>query len=504
MKKTIQLFAIVVALAFTTTISAQIPDNGIWPAGQSYTDLNGVVHDIDAILDSGKPVFIDAFADWCGPCWSYHQTHALENLHTQYGPGGTDELVVLGIESDPATPASAITNPNSHPASGDWSNGITYPLINDNTIASVINQAYYPTIIMICPDRMVTEVGQASTTNLYNRSKTCASSSSHAVDPRLIENTSVKDFCEGGEAGMSVLLQNFGTTPLTSAQIEVFEGTTSVATKNWTGNLATYEVEDVYIGSVAPSAQTTYSIEITSTNDDTANDKIAAVIKPASVLEVGITHKELSVVLNVDQYTSEIGMVLDEGDLPSTDYMGIYNNASISNPIGYVKMGTYPNNAGIITETWSVNDEGCHYIVLVDKYGDGYTFNKPTASVRVKGWHTASLPVSASFEKGTHRIFEVKFTGELGVNDEEFASNFKTYPNPANNLVNVEFELKAQSEAIVSIVNTVGQTVAVNNLGTVSGMQTTQMDVSGLDSGMYIVKIKTTNGEQTKRISIIK
>src|SRR5690554_3753403 len=47
--------------------------------------------------------------------------------------------------------------------------------------------------------------------------------------------------------------------------------------------------------------------------------------------------------------------------------------------------------------------------------------------------------------------------------------DFNAYPNPASTVVNVEFELNTQNEVTVSIINTVGQTVAVNNLGTVSG-----------------------------------
>jgi thiol-disulfide isomerase/thioredoxin len=82
--------------------------------------------------------------------------------------------------------------------------------------------------------------------------------------------------------------------------------------------------------------------------------------------------------------------------------------------------------------------------------------------------------------------------------------NFKVFPNPTSNVVNVEFELQNQNDVTVSILNTVGQTVATNNLGTVSGVQATQLDVSSLESGMYIVKVKTANGEQTKRISVIR
>jgi len=82
--------------------------------------------------------------------------------------------------------------------------------------------------------------------------------------------------------------------------------------------------------------------------------------------------------------------------------------------------------------------------------------------------------------------------------------NFNVYPNPSNSVVNVDFELKNKNDVTVSIMNTVGQTVVSNNLGSVSGVQSTQLDVSSLESGMYIVRVQTANGEQTKRISVIR
>ncbi|PKR82151.1 hypothetical protein CW751_02095 [Brumimicrobium salinarum] len=82
--------------------------------------------------------------------------------------------------------------------------------------------------------------------------------------------------------------------------------------------------------------------------------------------------------------------------------------------------------------------------------------------------------------------------------------DFKAYPNPANNVVNIDFELNTQEETTISIINTVGQTVVVNNLGSVTGVQSIQLNVADLEAGMYIVKVKTSNGEQTKRISVAK
>lgn len=504
MKTFLRSVAVFIAASFTMNASAQIPDNGIWPAGVTFTDINGNSHDMDALLDAGKTVYIDAFADWCGPCWNYHQTHALEDLYNQYGPNGTDEVMVLGIESDPAEPESNISNPNT--GAGDWTVGVSYPQADDDAIAGIINLAYYPTIIMVCPDRSVTEVGQKPTAGLYAERANCGAPATNSNDPRLLASESDETFCSGSSANMAVILQNFSTAPLTSATIEVMDGATSVATENWTGNLAPYEVATIDLGSVSPSGATNYTIKITSANDDTSNDEVMASIAPAPVLKVGNTTKAVNIVLAGDAYKDETGIIFDEGPLPNESFVTIHNNAAggITTPLGFEQVQSIPQGTAPVTFTYYVVNEGCHYAVFVDKYGDGITYQMPDAELTIQGDGSSKIDVNPDFGDGIAVVFDVQFQTEVAVNTEEFASSFKVYPNPTSNVVNVEFELQNENDVTVSILNTVGQTVATNNLGTVSGVQATQLDVSSLESGMYIVRVKTANGEQTKRISVIR
>lgn len=501
MKQILRTVAATVAITLGFNAQSQIPDYGVWPAGVTFTDINGTTHDMDAILDAGKSVVIDAFADWCGPCWTYHQGHALEDLYTQYGPAGTDELMVFGIEADPGEPESNISDAGT--GQGDWTVGVTYPQANDDDIAGIINLGYYPTVILVCPDRTVTEVSQISTAQHYAAASNCAAPSSNTNDPRLIGQESDEVFCTGEEAAMSVVLQNFGSTTLTSATIEVFDGGTSLVTQNWTGSLASYEYDVINLGTVTPASATTYDIRITSTNDETSNDEVQASIAPAPVVDVDQTSKQITFDLSIDPYGSEVGFLLQEGPESSTDWPSIYSGAG-GNPavLGFYSIGTYNDGTQSISETFTVNGPGCHTAIFFDNYGDGYNYQTSGASIDVKGVPGSSVSVDPGFGQGTSKILDVQYSNSLDQN--ELGENMNVYPNPATNNVNVDFTLQNDADATVELLNSLGQVVNTQVLGNVSGDQSVSIDVASLEAGMYIVKVKTTNGEITKRISIVK
>jgi thiol-disulfide isomerase/thioredoxin len=168
MKKflTLGLFSLLTSFAM-----AQLPAGSTAP-NFTATDINGNSWTLYDILGQGKTVIMDVSATWCGPCWAYHNSGALENLYESYGPNGTDEVMVLYIEGDGSTTLADLNGTGGN-TQGNWVAGTPYPIIDNAGIASSYEITYFPTIYKICPDRKVTEVGQLSTAQLYSEVGLC-------------------------------------------------------------------------------------------------------------------------------------------------------------------------------------------------------------------------------------------------------------------------------------------------------------------------------------------
>lgn len=149
MKKFYSLFAS--ALLFAGAASAQI---GATAPDFTVTDIEGNEHNLYTYLDAGKVVILDCSATWCPPCWTFHQNHYLKSLDDQFGPKGTDQVVVLFYEADASTNSDDLNGTGSN-TQGDWVTGVEYPII-DPVSPSLSGSVYwplgYPTVNVISPN----------------------------------------------------------------------------------------------------------------------------------------------------------------------------------------------------------------------------------------------------------------------------------------------------------------------------------------------------------------
>jgi len=140
---------------FSLTIAANLSFGQIGAVAPDFTvtDIDGTQHTLYSYLNAGKVVLLDVSATWCGPCWNFHNAHYLEDLYAEYGPDGTDEVVVLFYEGDASTTASDLNGTGGN-TQGDWVTGTPYPIMNEAPLQLNLNiyaPLGFPTINVICP-----------------------------------------------------------------------------------------------------------------------------------------------------------------------------------------------------------------------------------------------------------------------------------------------------------------------------------------------------------------
>lgn len=484
---------------------AQLPANSICPDFTG-TDLNGNVWNLYEILDSGKPVIIEVSAAWCGPCWSYHSTGSLKNFYNQYGPNGTNEAMVLFIEGESTNSLAqlqGITTSQSYAGftKGDWITGTPFPIIDDASIANLLQISAFPTIYAVCPDRIINEIGQVTTVQAYNHvSNSNCTSASFDIDARLFGATGINANCLQETAGVSVILQNKGLTPLTEATFTI-TGIPEPIVHEWTGNLATYEIEEVeIIGIVAPQP-TNITVSITSADDNPANNS-----------------KSLSVTSAIQASTTHIRVVFKNDPWPGENSWKIRNSTGstvATSPSFPATMSSAVTN----TYDYYLPGLGCYSFEFTDAYGDGlngapygyWNGNIKAYSVAENGATTllyinnGTEPMASqgpATEKTTFSADTQLGTNDFGTNE---ISLFSAFPNPASNMIHLNYSLNAASEVSVDIINAVGANVISKDYGIQSqGEHIQQLDLSMLSEGIYMINLNTEGKTQTLRVVVNK
>lgn len=248
---------------------AQLPNGSVAP-NFTGTDLDGVSHTLYDLLDAGKTVYIDVSATWCGPCWNYHNTHALRTIWETYGPPGTDEAFVLMIEGDGATNTACLYGPSGcvGGTQGDWVDGTPYPIIDDASIASQLAITYFPTIYCVCPaNKKIYVTGQLPAAGLWNfRNNICPEP---AVQLDINSITNVRCF----------------NTNTGAINISVTSGGTPPYTYVWSNGSTTQDLANIPAG--------TYSCTVTAANGWTGSITDISVDGPPSALAVGVVSTSL-------------------------------------------------------------------------------------------------------------------------------------------------------------------------------------------------------------------
>ena len=151
-----------------------------------------------------------------------------------------------------------------------------------------------------------------------------------------------------------------------------------------------------------------------------------------------------------------------------------------------LELSTLPNFN--TTDAWapsSPNDWRTEKIDLASFLGETVLFR----FVNITGWSNNTY------------IDNVRLVQTLGLEDN-LLSDFKLYPNPARDIVNVTLNDQIALDVSITIINGLGQTIKTISNQELGGNTNATIDIAGYSKGLYFVTITSNGASQTKKLII--
>ena len=277
--------------------------------------------------------------------------------------------------------------------------------------------------------------------------------------------SNLKSVTCSGEAEPRILLTNFGSNTMTSAELDVLVNGETLKTITWSGNLATFASETVEIGGInfPVEEENTIEVQIKSVNGNNdeapSNNTVSTVIKgaPENVAKV------LKLTIRTD-------------DAPEETTWKVTNMATGE---VVIEGGPYEQVNTTYNETLEITEDGCYDFTIYDAGGNGLS-GVGIYGLKAGGTTLFSFGYSESNE----------FSYEVTAAVEETSDNgFSIYPNPTSCMVNIV----SDGEQNVTIYNMAGQRVFE---GVSNG--DLQIDMKAFGAGIYAVKV----GSETQRVVV--
>ncbi|MGB6037795.1 MAG: T9SS type A sorting domain-containing protein [Cryomorphaceae bacterium] len=302
-----------------------------------------------------------------------------------------------------------------------------------------------------------------------------------------------------------VTIRNNGSETLTSASIDYVINDQSGSVE-WTGNLEFFETTEVELGEITfvPETDNTLEITVSEPNGEIDNDTSNDVISSEVELAGSVAGTEIEVHFYTDNYPSESTWEIINSNNEVIASGGPYQ-AGTEDQWGGGGPDAQTTKVSIVTLP---DVEECYSIKVEDEFGDGLQFGVGEGPDDAFGVEIFFEGNSVNFVElgdfGNSITEDAVFsaTGTLS-NDIETVEYLNVFPNPTMGVLNIESSLQRSVETIITVNDITGKVVYQSDLGNLpEGYFFKKIDLSSLQSGVYLLNMSTDDSFNTMRIVI--
>jgi hypothetical protein len=81
------------------------------------------------------------------------------------------------------------------------------------------------------------------------------------------------------------------------------------------------------------------------------------------------------------------------------------------------------------------------------------------------------------------------------------AAKLNVYPNPTTGMLNIDYTA-TRGNTLINVLDLAGRVVMTKTTTSIEGMNNTQLDLSGVAKGAYMIHVQSTNGSQQVRVVV--
>tara|TARA_R110000744_G_scaffold269876_1_gene383162 strand:- start:64 stop:1275 length:1212 start_codon:yes stop_codon:yes gene_type:complete len=366
--------------------------------------MNGTYQDVTT--HSNKAVLVDISAHWCGPCWSWHGTHIMQELYHDFGPNGTDEFMVFWIDGDANSSLSTLNGGGS--SMGDWVTGVDYPIIGPNGQGAAVASNYtfggYPTLFLHCGIGTAPEIQRNEKWVFWNDVLGCSNAFQFQDPDATMLLHHGMQICSAGNEVEVEIYNASSSMYLNTAEVELRDPSgTLVYTQYWQGNLSPLSKGTITLNHLVTSpgtwtAKVILPNGVADTRPNGDEENIEVTLGPNNI------NQNLTVNIVTDQYGSETTWSIGDGS------------------VSYMTGGPYTDNTTTQTpSTGTIPANACVTFTIEDSYGDGICCTYGNGSYTITDGNGTIVATGGGFGFKEEVVFEIGNT-TVGIDEVNYVT----------------------------------------------------------------------------------